>query len=465
MTNWAGGGATYAAYNAVGAVVVLPVLRHLTSNKDALIAGLLAGPLGMLPAVLFFVCMTAFYPDIANATLPSDYMLTRLDAPAFHFVFQLMILAALLESGTGMVHAINERVAGVLRVPRPRALDGDEALDFGRHAGHFDLRGDPLWPGHADCPRVSRAGVCVSRGLRGPRPHLWPVVLPSQRTPRPSTLNEVVRSMIDLASFPRVRLAHLPTPFEPMDRVSKNLGGPRLWIKRDDCTGVSTGGNKVRKLEFVLADAVAKGADTVVTAGAWQSNHSRQTAAAAARLGLECHLLLWNMTGFGERAYRRNGNILLDRLHDATIHELGGPDQEDVLTYLNAEVDRHAQRLRQQGARPYAIPVGASNPLGALGYVGCAREIVAQARDLGLKIDAIVHSSGSAGTQAGLVAGLALSDVRIPVIGIGGGKAPEELEELVFKWRARPPRCSESPWPSSEARSSRSTRIPSSTVT
>jgi uncharacterized membrane protein YkvI len=114
MTNWAGGGATYAAYNAVGAVVILPVLRHLTSNKDALIAGLLAGPLAMLPAVLFFVCMAAFYPDIASATLPSDYMLQRLNAPAFHFIFQLMILAALLESGTGMVHAINERVAGVL---------------------------------------------------------------------------------------------------------------------------------------------------------------------------------------------------------------------------------------------------------------------------------------------------------------------------------------------------------------
>jgi uncharacterized membrane protein YkvI len=121
MTNWAIGGSTYAAYNAVGAVVILPVLRHLTSNKDALIAGLLAGPLGMLPAVLFFVCMAAFYPDIASATLPSDYMLQRLDAPAFHFIFQLMILAALLESGTGMVHAINERVAGVMSA-RGRAL-------------------------------------------------------------------------------------------------------------------------------------------------------------------------------------------------------------------------------------------------------------------------------------------------------------------------------------------------------
>lgn len=115
MPGWAMGGATYAGYNAVGAVVILPVLRHLTSNRDALVAGLLAGPLGMLPAVVFFVCMVAFFPDITGATLPSDYMLLRLNAPVFHFIFQLMILAALLESGTGMVHAINERVAGVLR--------------------------------------------------------------------------------------------------------------------------------------------------------------------------------------------------------------------------------------------------------------------------------------------------------------------------------------------------------------
>jgi L-cysteate sulfo-lyase len=238
--------------------------------------------------------------------------------------------------------------------------------------------------------------------------------------------------MLDLARFPRVRLAHLPTPLEPMERVSKLLGGPRLWIKRDDCTGVSTGGNKVRKLEFVLGDALAKGADTVVTAGAWQSNHSRQTAAAAARLGLKCHLMLWNMTGKTERAYLQNGNILLDRLHDAKIHELPGPDKEDVLAYLNREVDEYTQRLKEQGARPYAIPVGASNPIGALGYAECAREIVAQSRDLGLKVDAILHRSGSAGTQAGLIAGLAAMDAPIPVIGIGGGQAPVDLEDLAF---------------------------------
>jgi uncharacterized membrane protein YkvI len=111
---WALGGLTYAGYNVVGAVVILPVLRHLTSRRDAVVAGLLAGPLGMLPAVLFYVCMIAYYPAIGSATLPSDYMLARLDAPVFHVVFQLMILAALLESGTGAVHAVNQRIAGVL---------------------------------------------------------------------------------------------------------------------------------------------------------------------------------------------------------------------------------------------------------------------------------------------------------------------------------------------------------------
>ena len=111
---WAIGGLTYAGYNVVGAVVILPVLRHLTSRRDAVVAGLLAGPLGMLPAVLFYVCMIAYYPAIGTATLPSDYMLARLDAPVFHVVFQMMILSALLESGTGAVHAVNQRIAGVL---------------------------------------------------------------------------------------------------------------------------------------------------------------------------------------------------------------------------------------------------------------------------------------------------------------------------------------------------------------
>jgi len=124
---WAIGGLTYAGYNVVGAVVILPVLRHLTSRRDAIVAGLLAGPLGMLPAVLFFVCMIAYYPAINSVTLPSDYMLSRLDAPVFHVIFQMMILAALLESGTGAVHAINQRIAGVLSA-RGRTLPASNRL-------------------------------------------------------------------------------------------------------------------------------------------------------------------------------------------------------------------------------------------------------------------------------------------------------------------------------------------------
>jgi uncharacterized membrane protein YkvI len=113
-SGWVAGGLTYAGYNIVGAVAILPVLRHLTSTRDAVVAGLLSGPLGMLPAILFFICMTAYYPDIASATLPSDYLLARMGVPAFHLIFQLMIFAALLESGTGAVHAVNQRIAGVL---------------------------------------------------------------------------------------------------------------------------------------------------------------------------------------------------------------------------------------------------------------------------------------------------------------------------------------------------------------
>ena len=120
---WALGGLTYASYNAVGAVVILPVLRHLTSRRDALVSGLIAGPLAMAPAILFFVSMIAFYPEIANETLPSDFLLVQMNVPAFHLLFQFMIFAALLESGTGSVHAINERIAAVWRKRRGRELD------------------------------------------------------------------------------------------------------------------------------------------------------------------------------------------------------------------------------------------------------------------------------------------------------------------------------------------------------
>ena len=217
---------------------------------------------------------------------------------------------------------------------------------------------------------------------------------------------------MNLARFPRIRLGHLPTPLEPMENLTRHLGGPRLWIKRDDATGLSTGGNKTRKLEFLMAEALAQQADTVITQGATQSNHARQTAAAAAKLGLECHILLEDRTGDHSPAYAQSGNVLLDKLHGASIsRRSGGAD-------MQAEMEALAEELRAKGKRPYVIPGGGSNPVGALGYVNAALELVNQAAEMGLRIDHVVHATGSAGTQAGLVAGLAALHSGIPVLGI-----------------------------------------------
>lgn len=225
-----------------------------------------------------------------------------------------------------------------------------------------------------------------------------------------------------LARFPRVFLAHLPTPLERLDRLSKELGGPEIWIKRDDCTGLSTGGNKTRKLEFLMAEALAQGADTVITQGATQSNHARQTAAFAAKLGLACHILLEDRTGSNDANYNTNGNVLLDHLHGATTsRRAGGAD-------MPAEMEHLADRLRAEGGKPYIIPGGGSNPTGALGYVNCAFELVGQANDRGLLIDHIVTATGSAGTQAGLITGLKALNAGIPLLGIGV-RAPKEKQE------------------------------------
>ncbi len=227
---------------------------------------------------------------------------------------------------------------------------------------------------------------------------------------------------IRLAHFPRVSLGHFPTPLEPMDRLSAELGGPRLWVKRDDCTGLSSGGNKTRKLEYLMADAQNQGADTIITQGATQSNHARQTAAAAAKFGMDCHILLEDRTGSNDPNYILNGNVLLDRLHGATVSKReNGAD-------MNAEMEALATQLRQENRVPYIIPGGGSNPVGALGYVNCARELVEQASAMGLNIDALVHATGSSGTQAGLVAGLAALESDIHLLGIGV-RAPQAKQE------------------------------------
>ena len=229
-----------------------------------------------------------------------------------------------------------------------------------------------------------------------------------------------------LARFARIRLAHLPTPLEPLPRLSEELGLD-LWIKRDDCTGLAGGGNKTRKLEFLLGAAFEADADTLVTQGAVQSNHVRQTAAAAAAHGLACEIILEERTGSKATDYVGNGNVLLDRLFGATLRTVpGGTD-------MVAELEKTAAEVRARGGKPYVIPGGGSNPVGALGYVDCAREIVVQADEMDLEVHRIVTATGSAGTHAGLVAGLAVMGADIPVLGIGV-RAPKDRQEAnVFK--------------------------------
>ena len=217
---------------------------------------------------------------------------------------------------------------------------------------------------------------------------------------------------LDCAQFARVDLCHQPTPIEPMERLQKQLSGPQLFIKRDDCTGLATGGNKTRKLEFLLGEALAQGADTLVTQGAVQSNHVRQTAAAACKFGLKCHALLERRVADAASDYESTGNVFLDELFGATLEFR--PTGLD----MNAEAKALCQRLRADGAKPYFIPGGGSNAIGALGYASCAQEIGVQSQELGIDFDYMVVASGSAGTHAGLLAGLQAMGSDLPVLGI-----------------------------------------------
>jgi len=230
-----------------------------------------------------------------------------------------------------------------------------------------------------------------------------------------------------LSRFPRLHFAHLPTPLESLPRLSEELGGPHIWIKRDDCTGLSSGGNKTRKLEFLMADAVAKDADSVITQGATQSNHARQTCAIAAKLDLKCHLLLEDRTGFHDDAYASSGNVLLDRLHGATISSR--PAGSD----MDAEMEMLAGELRSEGENPYIIPGGGSNEIGALGYVNAALELVNQANERSLRIDHVLHATGSCGTQAGLVVGMEAMHSGIPVYGVCVSRDGKTQEDKVYE--------------------------------
>ena len=224
-----------------------------------------------------------------------------------------------------------------------------------------------------------------------------------------------------LASFKRVPLCHQPTALEEMPRLTKALGGPRLWIKRDDCTGLATGGNKTRKLEFLMADALEAGADMVVTQGAVQSNHVRQTAAAACKLGLGCYALLERRVPNKGQDYEQTGNVLFDHMFNTEI-EFFPPGLD-----MNAEAQAVTERLRKEGRNPYFIPGGGSNPIGELGYVSTAQELLQQCKAINLAPKLVVLSTGSAGTHAGMVAGFHALGCDIPILGISV-RQPEAVQ-------------------------------------
>ena len=230
-----------------------------------------------------------------------------------------------------------------------------------------------------------------------------------------------------LARFPRRRYTHAPTPIEPLVHLSRHLNGPEIWIKRDDLLGLAAGGNKTRKLEFLVADALAQGADTLITVGAVQSNHCRLTLAAAVKEGLKCRLVLEQRVPGSYDPKASGNNFLFDLLgvEKVTVVE-GGAD-------LMAAMQAEAAEVEAEGRKAYVIPGGGSNALGALGYVACAEEILQQAFDQGLELDAVVTASGSAGTHAGLLVGLEANNARLPLIGINVRRPQAEQEGNVHK--------------------------------
>ena len=213
-----------------------------------------------------------------------------------------------------------------------------------------------------------------------------------------------------LEKFERIKLGHFPTPIEHLKNISKYLGGPNIFVKRDDCTGLATGGNKTRKLEFLMPDAIKNKAELVVTVGAVQSNHARQTAAACTLMGLKCLIILEQRVKDPPEAYMNSGNIFLDKLFGADIKIC--PKNENFLEYSEKVIED----LKSKGTNVYFIPGGGSSSIGALGYVECLNEIIKENHKY--NFSQIVHATGSAGTQAGLLAGRKYFNCNIPVIGI-----------------------------------------------
>jgi D-cysteine desulfhydrase len=231
---------------------------------------------------------------------------------------------------------------------------------------------------------------------------------------------------MNLSQFPRRRYTVGATPIEKLERFSTLFDGPTIYCKRDDLLGLAGGGNKTRKLEFLIADALAQEADTVITCGAVQSNHCRLTLAAANKEGLACHLVLEQRVPGSYSRYASGNNFLFDLLGVEAVHVAdGGSD-------LVAKMEAVAESLRAQGRRPYIIAGGGSSPIGGLGYVACAQEMLEQLFEMEVNIDAIVCTSGSTGTHGGLLTGLIGNNARIPVIGICINRKQEAQRQAVY---------------------------------
>ena len=220
-------------------------------------------------------------------------------------------------------------------------------------------------------------------------------------------------------SIPRVPLGHFPTPIHELPRLSKLLGGPKLYVKRDDLTGLAGGGNKTRKLEFSVAEALAQGADTLVTIGGVQSNHCRQTAAAAARYGLWCVLVLR-----GNPPAQWNGNLLLDKILGAEVRFSGTRSREEVAIEV-------VEEERRAGRKPFFIPLGASDGIGSVGYVAAMEELALQLKSSGLRFDRIVFASSSYGTQAGICVGAKALSLSVEISPVSIDSTREELQAAV----------------------------------
>ena len=230
---------------------------------------------------------------------------------------------------------------------------------------------------------------------------------------------------MNLARFPRRRYTHGKTPIEFLPNFTKALDGPEVYIKRDDLLGLTAGGNKTRKLEFLVADALEKGCDTLITCGAVQSNHCRLTLSAAVKEGLKCRLVLEERVADSYNPQASGNNFLFRLLGVESITVVpGGSD-------MAGEMQKVADQAQADGRKPYIIPGGGSTPIGALGYVACAQEIQEQLFEAGLKIDTIVVPSGSSGTHAGLVTGLHGCNLNIPLWGVNVSRDNQEQAALV----------------------------------